>query len=229
MRSGELQTSPSSLYLAGTQVSKQRTSLRPAQARERLVRAAYDLFTKTGIALVGIDAIVAKSGCAKASLYANFKSKENLAIAYLDLREKLWTRGWLVAEIHRRASDPTSRLMAIFDIYDGWFQKRSFEGCAFVNALLETRDDGRVRDAAADHLVGLRSIVEELAHEARLPDAKDFARIWQILMKGAIISACAGDRDAALGATWIARLVLKNWNGDGVYRRMRSTTTRRSK
>jgi AcrR family transcriptional regulator len=200
-------------------MSKRTRSRRPAQARERLVRAAYELFTKTGIGLVGIDAIIAKSGCAKASLYANFKSKDDLAIAYLDMRDKVWTRGWLLGELRQRASDPKARLMAIFDVYDAWFRKKSFEGCAFVNALLETRDDGRVHDAAAEHLVGLRSIVEELAKEAGLPEAKNLARIWYILMKGAVISACAGDRDAALGAKWMARLVLKNWGGKGTYQR----------
>lgn len=200
-------------------MSKRTHSQRPAQARDRLVRAAYDLFTKAGIGRIGIDAIIAKSGCAKASLYANFKSKDDLAIAYLDMRDKLWTQGWLLAEIHRRASDPKSRLMAIFDIYDEWFHKKSFEGCAFVNALLETRDDGRVRNAAADHLIELRGIVEGLAREAGLSEAKSLARIWYTLMQGAVISACAGDRDAALGAKWTARLVLKNWGGKGAYQR----------
>jgi AcrR family transcriptional regulator len=36
--------------------------------RERLLGAAYDLFAAKGIGQVGIDTILAKSGCAKASL-----------------------------------------------------------------------------------------------------------------------------------------------------------------
>ncbi len=192
---------------------------RPPQARERLLRAAYELFTKKGINQVGIDAILAKSGCAKASLYANFKSKDELALAYLDLREQTWTRGWLQAELDRCASDPKERLLAIFDLYDGWFRRRSFEGCAFVNALLETRADGRVRDAAAEHLAEIRSLVEELARDAGMPEPRNLARIWHILMKGAIISACEGDRDAALGAAWMARLVLENWDAKRAYKR----------
>jgi AcrR family transcriptional regulator len=200
-------------------MNKRRTSQRPAQARERLLQAAYDLFTKRGIGQVGIDAIIARSGCAKASLYANFKSKDDLVIAYLDRREKLWTRDWLETEIRLRASDPEDRLLAIFDLYDDWFRKRSFEGCAFVNAFLETRADGRLQDAAADQLAKIRAIVEGLAREARLPEPRNLARIWHILMKGAIISACEGDRDAALGAKWMARLVLQNWDGKSAFKR----------
>jgi AcrR family transcriptional regulator len=195
------------------------TRRRPRQARGRLVRAAYELFNKKGINAVGIDSVLAKSGCAKASLYTNFKSKEDLAVAYLDLREELWTRGWLLSEIDRRAADPKARLLAIFDIYDGWFRQKSFEGCAFVNALLEMRADGRVRDAAVEHLAGVRAIVEDLAEAAGLRDAREFARIWHVLMKGAIVSACEGDRNAALGAKWVARLVLDHWSGKSAYQR----------
>jgi AcrR family transcriptional regulator len=45
--------------------------------------AAYELFSKDGVSQVGIDTILAKSGCAKASLYTNFKTKVELAIAFL--------------------------------------------------------------------------------------------------------------------------------------------------
>ena len=96
--------------------------------RERLLDAAYDLFATNGVSQVGIDTILAKSGCAKASLYSNFQSKVDLAIAFLDKREAVWTRGWLEAEIKRRASDPEQQLLAIFDVFDGWFRKKDLRG-----------------------------------------------------------------------------------------------------
>jgi AcrR family transcriptional regulator len=55
--------------------------------------AAYELFSKDGVSQVGINTMLAKSGCAKASLYTNFKTKVELAIAFLDRRETVWTRG----------------------------------------------------------------------------------------------------------------------------------------
>src|ERR1700739_1934046 len=66
-----------------------------ASARERLLTAAYELFATRGINQVGIDTILANSGCAKASFYGNFKSKLDLAIGFLDRREQVWTRDWL--------------------------------------------------------------------------------------------------------------------------------------
>ena len=107
--------------------------------RERLVDAAYDLFSRDGVNQVGVDTILAESGCAKASLYSNFKTKVDLAIAFLDRREVVWTRGWLESEIKSHATNPEAQLLAIFDVFDGWFRKKTFEGCSFINVLLESK------------------------------------------------------------------------------------------
>src|SRR5712691_6433727 len=79
-------------------------------ARERLLRVAYDLFCRHGVQATGIDRIVADAGVAKMTLYKHFRSKEELIVAALDLREDLWTYGWLEREIERRADTPTERL-----------------------------------------------------------------------------------------------------------------------
>ena len=184
------------------------TEVRP---RERLINAAYDLFSKDGVSQVGIDTILAKSDCAKASLYSNFKTKVELAIAFLDKREAVWTRGWLESEIKRRAKTPEGRLLAIFDVFDGWFHKKSFEGCSFINVLLESKSGSSVRQAAAIHLAKIRAIVRGLAEEANLREPEKFAQAWHMLMKGSIVSAGEGNRNAARDAKYAAQLILKGW------------------
>ena len=184
------------------------TEVRP---RERLINAAYDLFSKDGVSQVGIDTILAKSDCAKASLYSNFKTNVELAIAFLDKREAVWTRGWLESEIKRRAKTPEGRLLAIFDVFDGWFHKKTFEGCSFINVLLESKVDSPVRQAAAIHLAKIRAIVRGLAEEANLREPEKFAQVWHMLMKGSIVSAGEGNRNAALDARYAAQLILKGW------------------
>lgn len=179
--------------------------------RERLLDAAYNLFATNGVSQVGIDTILAKSGCAKASLYSNFQSKVDLAVAFLERREAVWTRAWLEAEIKRRASDPERRLLAIFDVFDGWFRKRDFEGCSFINVLLESKADSPVHRAAAVHLSKIRAIVRALAADADLREPDKFAQAWHMLMKGSIVSACEGNRNAAREAKRAARLVLDGW------------------
>ena len=96
-------------------------------------------------------------------------------------------------------------------MFDRWFHKRSFEGCSFINVLLETKADSPVHKSAALHLAKIRAIVCELAEEANLQEPKKFAQVWHMLTKGSIISAGEGNRRAAREAKFAARLVLKGW------------------
>jgi hypothetical protein len=129
----------------------------------------------------------------------------------LDRREAVWTRGWFVAEINRRASTPDERLLAIFDVFDSWFRKRTFEGCSFINVLLESNVESPVRRAAATHLSKIRAIVCGLAQEAHLREPEEFAQAWQMLMSGSIVSASEGNRNAAGDAKRAARLIMAGW------------------
>ena len=203
------ESSLSSFPVEGPELLTRHRELRP---RERLIDAAYKLFSKEGVNQIGIDTILTESRCAKASLYSNFKTKVELAIAFLDRREAVWTRDWLETEIKRRATTPEARLLAIFDVFDGWFHKRSFEGCSFINVLLESKIDSPVRKAASVHLAKIRAIVQGLAEEADLREPQKFAQIWHMLMKGSIISAGEGNRNAAREAKCAAQLVLDGWN-----------------
>ena len=108
-------------------------------------------------------------------------------------------------------TSPEARLLAIFDVFDGWFHKRSFEGCSFINVLLESKVDSPVRQAAAVHLAKIRAIVRDLAEEAKLREPEKFAQAWHMLMKGSIMSAGEGNRNAARDAKYAAQLILAGW------------------
>jgi len=180
-------------------------------ARERLLDSAYTLFSTQGTAQVGIDKIIAKSGCAKASLYTQFGSKDGLVLAFLDRREELWTRGWLESQVMKRAVTPEDRLLTIFNIFDEWFRRKDFEGCSFINVLLETERNSPVNRAAAAHLLNIRNILHGFAEEADLVDIEQFIQVWHIIMKGSIISATEGNRNAAKEAKLAASKVLAAW------------------
>jgi hypothetical protein len=121
----------------------------------------------------------------------------------------------LESQIKRRATDPEARLLAIFDVFDGWFHKKSFEGCSFINVLLESKADSPVRRAASIHLAKIRAIVRGLAQEAKLQDPEKFAQAWHMLMKGSIVSAGEGNRNAARDAKCAAQLILDGWQREG--------------
>jgi AcrR family transcriptional regulator len=179
-----------------------------AQPRERILETAYELFSRRGIRDVGIDEIIDRAGVAKATLYRHFPSKDDLAVAYLERRERLWTLDWVEAEARRRGSTPDEQLLAIFDAFDEWFRRDDFEACAFINALLEMGPEHPVGKASIQHLENIRSVVRRLAEEASLRDTASFARSWHILMKGSIVAAAEGDTEAARRARAMARLLI---------------------
>lgn len=180
-------------------------------AKERILQAAYELFSHHGIGAVGIDTIIAKAGVAKMSLYRHFRSKEELVLAFLAMREALWTHEWLESEMLATAESPTARLLAIFDIFDRWFQTPQFEGCSFINVLLEAEPNTPIHMAAATHLAHIRSIIKGQAMEAGLAEPERFSHTWHFLMKGSIVTANEGNRNAAKQAQAAAAILLDAW------------------
>ena len=180
--------------------------------RERILATAYDLFSRHGTRAVGVDRIIAESGVAKMTLYRNFASKDELILAFLARREEQWTRAWLQGEVEARATTPAGRLLAIFDTFGDWFAIEGFEGCSFINVMLEVTDLGHpVRHAAVAHLAEIRGFLAGLAESAGVLDPDAFARQWHILMKGSIVAAGEGDRDAARRAQAMGRLLIEQY------------------
>jgi AcrR family transcriptional regulator len=183
--------------------------LRVHEARERILDAAYALFSRDGIHAVGIDRIIAEADVAKATLYHHFSSKEALVIAFLELREHRWTRGWLEHEAERRAASPQGRVLAVFDALDEWFHRPDFEGCSFINTLLEISDPHNpVHKATIRHMDVIRGILQRYAEHAHASDPEQAGYQLQILLMGAIVSASRGDVNAARRARPPAALLL---------------------
>ena len=185
-------------------------ALDTVEPRQRLLESAYALFSRRGVRAVGVDEVIERAAVAKATLYRHFPSKNELVLAFLRRREELWTHGWVESEARLRGGTPEESLLAIFDLFDEWFQRDDFEGCSFVNVLLETADLGHpVGRASAAHLENIRVVLRALASEAGLRDVDGFALSFHILMKGAIVQAGEGDRGAAKRAQALARLLVE--------------------
>jgi AcrR family transcriptional regulator len=176
--------------------------------RERILLAAYELFSRRGVRDVGVDEIIRASGVAKATLYRHFSSKDELVLAFLQRREEVWTLGFVVGGAADRAETAEEQLLAIFDVFDEWFRSADFDACSFINVLLEMGPQHALGQACIGHLANIRTAVRASAKEAGLRDADSFARSWHILMKGSIISAAEGDQDAARRAKAMARSLI---------------------
>jgi hypothetical protein len=114
-----------------------------------------------------------------------------------------------MAEVNERAATPEEQLLAIFDLFGEWFATEDFEGCSFINVLLETGDRQHpVGQACTAAFERLRTAISALAEEAGLRDPAEFALSWHILMKGSIVQAAEGDPEAASRAQAMGRLLI---------------------
>jgi AcrR family transcriptional regulator len=183
----------------------------PESGGDRIRRAAYELFSRNGVRDVGVDAVIARAGTAKMTLYRNFPSKDDLILDFLRRRERLWTEEWLQRESRLRGERPQDQLLAIFDLFSEWFARPDFEGCAFLTTMMAVNDLGSpVRRASVEHLENIRVYLRQLAEEAGVADVERFARQWHVLMKGSIMAAHEGDPAAASAARELGVLLLRS-------------------
>ena len=88
-----------------------RSPRRALAPKERIDRAAYELFTRHGIRAVGVDTIVARSGVGKMTLYRHYASKKALALAFFDRRWEVFSRSWQ-SEVQALGLAPREALLA---------------------------------------------------------------------------------------------------------------------
>jgi len=177
-------------------------------ARERILETAYELFMHRGFRAVGVDEIIAETGIAKATFYRHYPTKNALGLAFLALREQRWTRDFVESGARGGAANAEGQLLVIFDLFDEWFRQEDFEGCSFINMLLEVGRSHPLGEACVAYLANIRAFVEGLAREAELHDADEFAHAFHTLMRGSIIAAGEGDRDAARRIQPLARTLI---------------------
>ena len=123
-------------------------------------------------------------------------------VAFLEERERRWTVDWVEAEARGRGSEPEQQLLAIFDLFDEWFHREDFEGCAFINVMLEMGPRHPVGSASVRHLENIRAMVRRLAEEAGLRDPRSFRRLLAHTDEGFDRAGCGG-RPRRRGASQI--------------------------
>lgn len=181
------------------------TSPAPARssARDRLLAAARELFYKEGINNVGIDRVIEHAGVAKASLYSNFGSKDELVRAYLQgMHERRQAR---ILERIARHRSPRERLLAVFDYVAETFALPGYRGCAFVRTSAEMPGGAPGKDVIDAARAWMRELFTGLAREAGARNASALAQQLVLLYDGAVTAAQVdGNVEAAATARSLA-------------------------
>jgi AcrR family transcriptional regulator len=156
-----------------------------APVRQRILDTAAEMFYREGVRAVGVDAIIARSGVAKMSLYRHFPSKDALITAWLQDRNAFFWRRWEWAEASC-ARDPRGRLEAILDMVAATASHPKWRGCPFLNTGTEFPEPEH--PARAVILANKRAVRERLQALAAAAGARDpdlLAQQLQLLIDGA--------------------------------------------
>ncbi|MDQ0468729.1 TetR/AcrR family transcriptional regulator [Labrys wisconsinensis] len=157
----------------------------PSPTRERIVAAATKLFYDEGIRSVGVDAVAAKAGVTKRTLYYHFRSKDDLVAAYLDSRDQpnlaLFQR-WFAAT----DGDVAARVQGIFTHLARAARHPRWKGCGFLrtSAELANLPGHPAMKVGAAHKRRLEAWLRSTFEAAGLAGAERLARQVVLLMDG---------------------------------------------
>ena len=168
--------------------------MRPTK-RDELVQKALQAFYRNGFHATGMDMLAAETGISKTSMYKHFRTKEDLILAVLRLRDEHF-RNWLYRRMEELADTPRQQLLAMFDALEEWFDEPGYKGCMFIKASSEYQEASHpIHQQSADHKRLLERHITQLAEKAGLENPGALARQLLLLKEGAIITAHLGHTD----------------------------------
>lgn len=156
--------------------------------RERILKAADELFYRLGIRAVGVDAIAEAAGTNKMTLYRHFPSKGDLVAEYLRQKgkraEALWER--LEAE---HPGDPRAQLHAWVKHMAEDVIRRGNRGCAHANAAVElTEKEHPARPVIEAFKRAQRQRLSQLCRDAGLDEPQLLSDELHLVLEGARMS-----------------------------------------
>lgn len=183
--------------------------MRPSK-RDELVRKALTIFYRDGFHATGMDRLVAETGISKTTMFKHFRTKEDLILAVLRLRDENF-RNWFFRRLDEKKPAKKDKLIASFDVLKEWFCEPDFRGCMFIKASSEYQDpDHPAYVQSAEHKRLLLKTFTEFAAEAGAREPVLLARQVLVLKEGAIVAAHMGfDPDPAGAAKAAAKCLLE--------------------
>lgn len=179
--------------------------------RDELVRKALGTFYHNGFHSTGMDRLAAESGVSKTSMYKHFRTKDDLILAVLRLRDENF-RNWLFRRVDELADAPADKLLAIYDALQEWFSEPGFRGCMFIKASAEFQEkDDAIHAQSTEHKRLIFESVARICRDAGASQPDDLARHLLLLKEGAIVMAVLGRGSlAASDARAAAEIILSD-------------------
>jgi AcrR family transcriptional regulator len=178
-------------------------------ARARVMAAAIELVSQGGPAAASPDAVAARAGASKMSMYRHFDGKDEMLVAALVEQEERFRLDLLVRE---PAASPALKVRAIF----GRLAERadrnpdSVGGCPYVMTELAIDDaEHPTKAVVARHKEAMRRDLADVVATSVGADAERIASLILMLLDGALAHARidhSGEplrRAGEMAASWV--------------------------
>lgn len=138
--------------------------MKTLKPKERVMEAASKLFREQGFNSTGINQIIKDSNVAKASFYDHFKSKDLLAIEYLNRRHIDWFEG--LRNFISACDTSKDKILKSFEYLKFMNQQEDFSGCTFLNMLSELKYDNKESyKLIKNHKIDLQDFFKEIIND----------------------------------------------------------------
>jgi AcrR family transcriptional regulator len=153
--------------------------------RDRLIAAALKLFYAEGIGAVTVDAIAAKAGVTKRTLYYHFSSKDDLIVAYLETRDQP-NRVLMQSWFDETRGDIAAKTRGIFLNLAKSACHEKWKGCGFLrtSAELANLPGHPALKVGASHKKKFEGWLQQQYEAAGIFEAARLARQIAILLDG---------------------------------------------
>ncbi|MFF9520904.1 TetR/AcrR family transcriptional regulator [Streptomyces achromogenes] len=174
--------------------------------RERILAAAARLFAVQGINATGMEQVAEAAPVSKRTLYAHFRTKDDLVIAHL--RDLASSGATLESVLTREDIPPRERILGLFD--QSAPEAAPVRGCPFIDAAAEFPDpDSAVHSYARGQKLRMVELVTALVTELGCREPAALAEQLVTLADGAASRAMVlGEADYGRHARAAAETLL---------------------
>lgn len=181
------------------------------QTERRIIEAAYYLFYRKGFVRVSMDEIALRARLTKRTLYAHFRSKDDLLAATLTRYSEL-DRQRLRVIAERLPTETAAMIETFFSQMVDWASKPRWAGSGFTRLVIELADlPGHPARSIARRAKGVTEVwLAESLQQRKLPRPRETAREIMLLMEGAMaLMLIHGDRAYGTAAARAARRLIR--------------------
>ncbi|HDZ04725.1 hypothetical protein LCGC14_0345210 [marine sediment metagenome] len=172
--------------------------MKHSEIKNRIIETASSLFYKNGYNVTGINEIVSEAGIAKSTLYAHFRSKEDICIASLRFKDTNFNKN--IEEFTSSKPEGKSQVLAVFDFLELFYHTEDFNGCWSIKTVSEISGDNvkirsEIQEQKNKFIQFISNLVTNNLDSIKEGEINSLSRKIYLLYEGAVVESSLHQAD----------------------------------